>query len=587
MDTLRFLFRFARPHAGGYAAGLALVPLSIASALAIPYLAGEAIGLLERGGAGTGAGTGIGGSLEGLLLLLLGVSLARAATLFGMRLLIIGASRGLEQDLRNHLFRRLQTQDQLFFKAVRTGDLLTRLTSDVERARLIAGPVVLYSASTFFMLALAVPLMASIDGTLTLLLLVPLCLLTVAVRSIGPRVHERVFRAQEALSELSSRAQENFAGMRVVKSFAQEEHEVRSFAEIGRRYVEENLRAARLSAWMQPIVGIVGDVAVLAILVAGGVAILTGGMGFGDFVKFSGYQLQLTWPMISIGWVVNQFQRGSVSVLRLRDLLAAEPRVKEPPAPRARARIARGAVSIRDLTFGFGAAPVLRNVSLEVPAGGMVAIVGRTGAGKSTLVSLVPRIYPVPPGTIFIDGTDVNELPLEVLRRAIGFVPQESFLFSRTLEENIAFGVDAWERRDVEAVAGITRLDKDIDQFPRGYEELVGERGVTLSGGQKQRAALARALLIRPRILILDDALSAVDTHTEEEILANLRPFTREFTTIVVAHRLSSIKDAEHIYVLDEGAVAEEGTHGELLKRGGLYAEIYRLQLISEELESL
>jgi ATP-binding cassette subfamily B protein len=339
---------------------------------------------------------------------------------------------------------------------------------------------------------------------------------------------------------------------------------------------------------MQPVVGGVGDLSLLSLLLAGGILILSGQLRVSDLVTFTGYQYQLLWPMISIGWIINQFLRGEVSVQRLRDILSVKPRVAEAESPLPpRGGAIEGAISIRNLSFGYGATTVLRNVSLEVPRGSTVAIVGRTGAGKSTLVSLIPRLYPAPAGTIFIDGVDVNRLPLQVLRRAIGFVPQESFLFSRTLGENVGFGADRPSLEEIQGVAALTRLDKDLDQFPRGYEEIVGERGVTLSGGQKQRTALARALLVKPKILILDDALSAVDTHTEEEIIENLKSFTRDMTTILVSHRISSIRHAERIYVIDEGMVAEEGTHDDLLGHGGLYAEIYRLQLISDELERM
>jgi len=320
----------------------------------------------------------------------------------------------------------------------------------------------------------------------------------------------------------------------------------------------------------------------------GGLLILEGRLSLGDIVKFSGYQAQLLWPMISIGWIVNQFLRGSTGVERLKEVLSVEPLVAEPGSPeRPPSGSLAGHVSIRNLTFSYRGEPVLRDVSLEAPAGQTIAIVGRTGSGKSTLVSLIPRIYPPPDGAIFLDGIDVNQLPLDTLRKSIGFVPQESFLFSRTVSENIGFGVDDPDLEEVYAVARVTRFDKDIDQLPRGYEELVGERGVTLSGGQKQRAAISRALLVHPKLLILDDALSSVDTQTEDEILENLKRATESMTTIIVSHRISSIRHAHRIYVLDEGRIVEEGSHQDLLRRGGVYAEIHRLQLISEELARL
>ncbi|MBI4604153.1 MAG: ABC transporter ATP-binding protein [Planctomycetes bacterium] len=581
MDTLRFIWPYVRPHWRGYALGLLFVPFSVAAGLSTPYLTGEAVEVLERSPGQTE-------ELWRVLLWLLALSALGAASLFAVRWLVIGASRKTEFDLRNRLFRHLQALDQLYFKHARTGDLMARITSDVEAVRTIAGPVVMYSARTLVLLAAAVPLMLSVSPALTLCVMVPLSLLTLAVRMVGPRVHASVLRTQETLSELSSAAQEDFAGARVVKSFAQEEHEIRAFGEIAQRYLERNLEVSRIQAIMQPILGGVGDASMIALLLVSGLLMLRGSLELSELVKLAGYQLALIWPMISIGWIVNQFQRGRASVDRLKAVLAVEPAVKDPPSPSIPALGAiEGAVSIRGLTFSYGAVPVLRHVSIEAPAGKTVAIVGRTGSGKSTLVSLIPRIYPVPDGSVFVDGIDVNRLPLELLRRSIGFVPQESFLFSRTVSENIAFGVEEPEPEDIYDVAETTRFSKDIDQLPRGYEELVGERGVTLSGGQKQRAAISRALLVKPAILILDDALSAVDTQTEEEILENLKGATRGVTTIVVSHRISSIRHADRIYVLGAGAVAEEGTHEELLRLDGIYADIYRMQLLSDELEHM
>jgi len=582
--------------------GLLAVPLSIASLLAVPWLTGECVGLLRRAavadpGSAAPAAGGLPPFLGTLLLAILAVAVGRGVTLFATRWWIIGASRLVEFDVRNHVFAHLQRLDQSYYARARTGDILNRITQDVERARVLAGPIIMYSATTGCMLAVAIPLMLSVSWPLTLLLMVPLSLLTLAVRVIGPRVHSAVFKAQETLSDLSSQAQEDFAGIRVVKSFAQETEEAVRFRDVAKRYLAQNLRAARISSWMHPIVGAVNDLSLIFLLLVGGYFMLDGDIAIEDFVKFAGYQLQLIWPMISIGWVVNQYHRATASIRRLEELLAIEPVIRDPqPARSEAADRLRGDISIRDLEFSYhadGSQPVLRDVSIEVPQGHTVAIIGRTGSGKSTLLETIPRILPVADGTVFIDGIDVNELPLGLLRRSIGFVPQESFLFSRTVRQNIEFGTDVDEGAAaapsplVLDAARVARFDKDIDQLPRGYDEMVGERGVTLSGGQKQRASLARALLIRPSILILDDALSAVDTQTEKEILRNLRRATEGLTTLVVAHRVSSILWADRIYVLDEGRIVEEGTHDELLRVDGLYAETYRLQLLSDELEGM
>lgn len=590
VNTLRFLFPYLKAYWRSYAAGLLLAPVSSLSALAIPYFTGEAVKMLERISGSSGLAPEATRALWSLLLILLAVGALRALSLFATRYLIITASRKAEYDLRNHLFRHLQSLDQHYFKTARTGDVMARFTSDVERARIVAGPVVLYGAGTLCTVAAALPLMVSVSWKLTVAALVPLSLLFAMVRWIGPRVHRAVLEAQDALSELSSRAQENFAGIRVTKAFAAEEFEIRGLREVSEKYADRNLRASRLAAWMFPALGGTGELSAIALLVVGGALALAGQLSLSDIVKFSGYQALLIWPMIALGWTVNQYQRAGASVERLKEFLACEPRVKDRPGlergPEA-PRIVSGEISVRDLTFAYNREPVLTGVSMEIPAGSFVGIVGRTGSGKSTLVSLIPRLYAVPDGKIFVGGLDVNAVPLSELRRAIGFVPQESFLFSRTVNENIAFGTESSDLEDVQEAARTSRLDKDVDQFPRGYHEVVGERGITLSGGQKQRASIARALLIRPKILILDDAFSAVDTQTEEEILANLRRAARGITTILVTHRISSVRGADKIFVLEGGHVAEEGRHEELLARGGLYAELYRRQRLTEELERL
>ncbi len=602
MKTLRFFLPLMRPYWKQYIAGILLAPLSTLFALAIPRFTGEVVNRLRRIAGDSTA------SLEPILWLagwILAAALVRGVLLFSVRMLIIGASRGFEFDLRNRLFGHLQSLDARYFHRIRTGDVMSRLTSDVEAARTLAGPVVMYSVNAFFTLALAIPLMAAVDPVLTLLVMVPLSLLTLAVRRIGPRVHAASRRAQEALAAVGSFAQENFGGVRVVKSFAREDAEIASFRGLSLGLQARNLDAERLSVWMGPVVGSIGEVAVILLLLVGGWMILRGEFTLGQFVQFEGYQTLLIWPMISIGWVFNQAHRGTASTGRLEEILAARSTVADPPAavgPRPSpvesfpaATPASGPPSIRisGLNFGYGDRPILRDVSLEVPPGALVAVVGRTGSGKSTLLSLLPRLWRVPDGAISIDGVDINRIPLARLRSRIGFVPQESFLFSRTIRENIALARDgdAVPPAEVEnqayRCAAIARLDKDVDQFPRGYEEIVGERGVTLSGGQKQRVAIARALLADPRILILDDPLSAVDAQTEQEILANLREAARGRTTLVATHRVGGIRLADRIHVLEEGRIVEQGTHAELLRTGRVYPALYQRQILEDELEGM
>jgi ATP-binding cassette subfamily B protein len=569
-----------------------MVPLSIGSLLAIPWLTGECVDILREsmGPQETISSLPPSSKVAILLVAIVIFAFTRGLSLFAIRWFIISASRKVEFDLRDRLFSHLQSLDQGFYDNWKTGDLLARCTQDVERVRVLAGPIIMYSANTACMLLIALPLMISVSGWLTLLLMVPLSLLTLSVRKIGPRVHDAVFKAQETLSNLSSLSQEDFAGIRVVKSFAQEEAESERFRKLSGDYVKDNLVTARIQAWMHPLVAGVNELSVMLLLVLGGYYLLegNGALTLGEFIKFAGYQFQLIWPMISIGWVVNQFHRASASVRRLEAILESKSNIvlpAEPVTPPA-GKIA-GTISIRNLDFAYNGKKILEDISIEAPAGHTIAITGRTGSGKSTLLKTLPRILPVDDGRIFIDGIDINRLPTGLLRRAIGYVPQESFLFSRTISGNIGFGIDAPKEEAVLSAARVSRLEKDIDQFPRGWEEQVGERGVTLSGGQKQRAALARALLVQPAILLLDDSLSSVDTQTEKEILTELRVATNSITTLVVAQRISSILHADRIYVLEDGRIAEEGSHTELIETNGLYAETYRLQLLSDELEGM
>ncbi len=569
-----------------------MVPLSIGSLLAIPWLTGECVDILRESMGPQETINSLPPSSQVAILLAAIVFFAftRGLSLFAIRWFIISASRKVEFDLRDRLFSHLQSLDQGFYNNWKTGDLLARCTQDVERVRVLAGPIIMYSANTACMLLIALPLMISVSGWLTLLLMVPLSLLTLSVRKIGPRVHDAVFKAQETLSDLSSLSQEDFAGIRVVKSFAQEEAESERFRKLSGDYVKDNLVVARIQAWMHPLVAGVNELSVMLLLVLGGYYLLegNGALTLGEFIKFAGYQFQLIWPMISIGWVVNQFHRASASVRRLEAILESKSNIVLPAEPvTPPAGKITGTISIRNLDFAYNGKKILEDISIEAPAGHTIAITGRTGSGKSTLLKTLPRILPVDDGRIFIDGIDINRLPAGLLRRAIGYVPQESFLFSRSISGNIGFGIDAPEEEAVLSAARVSRLEKDIDQFPRGWEEQVGERGVTLSGGQKQRAALARALLVQPAILLLDDSLSSVDTQTEKEILTELRVATNSITTLVVAQRISSILHADRIYVLEDGRIAEEGSHAELIETNGLYAETYRLQLLSDELEGM
>jgi ATP-binding cassette, subfamily B, multidrug efflux pump len=506
---------------------------------------------------------------------------------FLMRRIIVGASRDFEYDLRNDFFAALQRLHLSYFQHHRTGDLMSRATNDLSAVRMMTGPAVMYTASTVLTFIVAIVLMISIDPWLTLVALVPLPFVTVVVKYFGTAIHNRFEKIQEQLSDISALAQESLAGVRVVRAYGQESFEIARFRAANEEYVHRNRALIRLQGFYFPSMGLLMGIGALLVLWLGSRRVVAGQMTIGELVAFNAYLTMLGWPMIAFGWVSNLLQRGSASWKRLLEVINVQPLVSDVEANHAIHSI-DGEVEFRNLTFSFGDAVVLRGISFSVPRGTTTAIVGATGSGKSTLLSLLPRLHDAPPGTVLIDGVDVRRIPLHVLRGAIGFVNQEPFLFSTTLAENIAFGARAnqGDRDRVAAAAAIARLDKDLTQFPQGYDTTVGERGITLSGGQKQRVAIARALVIDPKILVLDDALSAVDTHTEEEILERLSDVMAQRTSIIVSHRVSTIRGASQIVVLHEGRVAERGTHDELLRRDGFYADLYRKQLLEEELKA-
>ena len=539
--------------------------------------------------------------------LLLAVACVRAVFQFLMRRIIIGASREIEYDIRNAFFSRLQQMPLSYYQARRTGDLMSRATNDLNAVRMMIGPAVMYSASTILVFAVAIVLMTSIDARLTLIALIPLPMVSISVKYFGSAIHKRFETIQAQLADLSAVVQEALAGVRVVRAYNQESHEVARFRAANDEYVRRNRVLIRLQGMFFPSMTLFLGFGALLVLWVGSREVIRGRITLGDFVAFNSYLVMLSWPMIAFGWVTNMLQRGMASWKRMMEVLDATPDISDAHVTDAGRLVSlTGAIEFRHLTFTYPGAerPVLENVSLRIESGQTVAFVGATGSGKSTLISLLPRLHEPPPGTVFMDGVDVREIPLERLRGAIGFVPQEPFLFSEAIAGNVAFGVRSqantekqkaqknteehrldpeFEQR-MESAAAVARLDKDVESFPRGYYTPVGERGITLSGGQKQRTALARALVVDPRVLILDDALSAVDTYTEEEILARLKDVMRQRTSILVAHRVSTVRDADQIFVLDHGRIAERGHHEALVARGGLYAALYRKQLLEEEL---
>ena len=513
---------------------------------------------------------------------------------FLMRRIIIGASRAFEYDLRNEFFASLQRLDLAFFQRNRTGDLMSRATNDLNAVRMMVGPAVMYTSSTVLTFIVAIILMLSIDPWLTMTALIPLPVLSVFVRYFGQAIHHRFEKIQEQLSDISTVTQESLSGVRVVRAYGQEQFEIARFRAANEEYIERNRSLIRLQGLFYPSKTLLMGIGALLVLWLGSREVIAGRMSLGELVAFNAYLTMLAWPMIAFGWVTNLLQRGTASWKRMLDVMDTAPVISDADATTEirDAAAVRGEIEFRHLTFAFGDRIVLDDVSARIPAGTTAAIVGATGSGKSTLLSVLPRLHDAPPGSVFIDGVDVRHIPLSVVRGAIGFVPQEPFLFSATIAENVAFGLaaaagpapEADLRRRVEHAAAVARLDKDASDFPLGYDTVVGERGITLSGGQKQRTALARAIAVDPRILILDDAMSAVDTYTEEEILQRLSAVMRARTTIIVSHRISTVRDADQIFVLDDGRIVERGTHESLVREDGLYAELYRKQLLEEEL---
>jgi ATP-binding cassette, subfamily B, multidrug efflux pump len=580
--SLRPLFPYLKKYRGSFAVGGLCVLLLNGIWVLLPQIIREAIDDLQHGVTRQ--------KLLTYALLILAIAASKGIFQFLTRWIVIGISREIEFDLRNDLFGHLETLSYSYFQRTRTGDIMARATNDLNAVRMLLGPAIMYSANTVVFTAAALVFMYRISPRLTMYAFLPLPVVSIVIQYFGKRIHERFEKIQAMFSEISARAQENFSGARVIRAYVQEEAEIAGFEKSNQEYIGRSLKLVQLMGMLWPTLETMLGLAVVLVLWLGGREVLQGRISVGDFVAFNTYMVLLTWPIIALGWVINIFQRGTASMARINEILVEKPGIVDSPEAIANQSSLplpseiEGEIEFRNLNFDYNGVPVLRDINLRIPAGSSLAIVGPTGSGKTTLVNLIPRIYDAAPGTVLLDGRPIREYPLEVLRRNIGFVPQETFLFSETIRENIAFGKDDANDQEIRSAAQAANIGVDIESFPEQYQTLVGERGITLSGGQKQRTAIARALIRNPRILVLDDALSSVDTHTEDKILNQLRGLMAGRTTIFISHRVSTVRSADMIAVLHGGRIVELGGHEKLLALNGYYADLYNKQLLEEEL---
>jgi ATP-binding cassette, subfamily B, multidrug efflux pump len=592
--SMRPLLPYLKRYRWGFVAGLFCIFLSNGAWILLPQVIRHAIDDLNTGVTSA--------KLMHFAWQMLEVAAVRGVFLFLTRWIVIGISRDIEFDLRNDLFAHLETLSYSYYQRTRTGDIMARMTNDLNAVRMLLGPAIMYSANTLVFTAGALSFMVLISPKLTFYAFLPLPLVSIVIQHFGRRIHERFERIQAMFSDISARAQENFSGARVIRAYVQEEEEIASFDSANQEYVSRSLKLVRLMGMLWPTLELMLGLAMVLVLWIGGrevihgqtavvlvsylktktTLLLPGSVTVGDFAAFNIYMLQLTFPVIALGWVVNIFQRGTASLIRLNEILHERPEIKD--GPEAADRPVEGEIEFRGLSFAYDGKPVLHDLNLRIPAGSSMAIVGPTGSGKTTLVSLIPRIYDAAPGMVLVDGRPIREFSLESLRKSVGFVPQETFLFSDRIRENIALGVASASDQQIHEAAEAANIAQDIESFPEQYQTMVGERGITLSGGQKQRTAIARALIRNPRILILDDALSSVDTHTEDKILNHLREVMQGRTTIFISHRVSTVRNADRIAVLHDGRIVESGTHDELLALNGYYSDLYNKQLLEEEL---
>ena len=561
--------------------GFLFILLSDLSAVYIPLLLKDSINAIQK-------------HVEYSKLLKYAWMIVVAAVISGVfrymiRQTIIVVSRKIEYDLRQDFWKHIQKLPLRYFQNNSTGNIMAHATNDINAVRMFVGPAVMYSTDTVVTLVIVLAIMFSLNASLTLYSLIPLPFLSYLVYKLGKKIHIRFNAIQAKFADLTTKAQENFSGIRVVKSYVREENEINEFKAECSDYLKKNMAMIKIESLFQPVLFLITGLSIIIVMWLGGIKVIQGQLGLGDISAFIIYLGMLIWPMIAFGWVTNIVQQAAASMKRLRSILSEKYEIEDTSKTNFNIKKIYGKIEFRNVSFRYSPYfnNVLNNISFEIPAGSTIAIIGRTGVGKTSLINLIPRLYDVTEGEVLIDGKNVKEIPLDILRTQIGLVPQETFLFSDTLASNISYGLKDTQMDLVENVSHIAQLKKDVDSFPLKYETILGERGITLSGGQKQRTSLARAIAVDPAILILDDSFSAVDTNTEEEILKQLRGFMKDRTSIIISHRISTVKDADRIFVLENGGIAEQGTHVELVELNGIYADIHYKQLLEKELEEL
>lgn len=581
MKNLRSLKKYFARYKTALISGVLFILISNLFSVYVPLIIKDSLNDLQKG------------ILEEKLvqyaLLIVGSTLISGIFRFMIRQTIIVISRKIEYDLRQDFWEHIQKLSYRFFQNHSTGNLMAHATNDVSAVRMFIGPAVMYSIDTLIRMIIVVTIMSMISWEVTLWSLIPLPLLSFLVYKVGKKVHSRFTLIQEKFSDITTKAQENFSGIRVIKSYVAEEREIEDFERLNREYLTRNMSLVKVQALFQPTLFLLTGLSVIIAILIGGSMVINGALMIGDVTALVMYLGILIWPMIAFGWVINIIQQAEASMARLNKILAEKYEIEDVADELSILNQVKGDIELKNVSFRYkeDLPWVLRNLDLKIPAGHSLALMGSTGSGKTTLINLIPRLFDITEGEVLIDGVNIKDISLGTLRTAIGFVPQEAFLFSDSIRNNITYGKPGISEQEVMRKAEIAQFSKDVLQFPAGFDTVVGERGITLSGGQKQRAALTRALITEPKILILDDSFSAVDTHTEEDILKGLREFMKDRTTIMVSHRVSTAKDADKIVVLDKGRIAEQGSHEELIELNGIYAGIYSRQLLEQEIEEI